>query len=100
MERHKLIDKIWDIQTANEDKFMGGNEADLHTREEIADLIEELLLEASAVKNDINTPETHLTKGDVSKSVCDLNIDYQKYLISQGLTHCNQCGRPLKQTGC
>lgn len=69
MERHKIIDKIWDIQTANEDKFMGRNEADLYTREEVADLIEELLLEASESKNDINTPEPQLKQADVISSL-------------------------------
>jgi hypothetical protein len=32
----------------------------------------------------------------VSNSFCDLNADFQKYLIEQGETRCKQCGRKLK----
>ena len=32
----------------------------------------------------------------VSNAFCDLNSDYQQYLIEQGETKCKQCGRKLK----
>ena len=32
----------------------------------------------------------------VSNSVCDLNPDFQQYLIEQGETKCKQCGKKLK----
>jgi len=32
----------------------------------------------------------------VSNSFCDLNEDYQDYLIKQGETKCKQCGKRLK----
>lgn len=33
---------------------------------------------------------------DVSDSFCDLNPDFQQYLIEQGETECKQCGKKLK----
>lgn len=41
MERHELLDKIEEITDRNYKTFRGTNEAELHTREEIADLIEQ-----------------------------------------------------------
>jgi uncharacterized protein (UPF0212 family) len=35
-------------------------------------------------------------KAAVSNSVCDLNPDFQQYLIEQGETKCKQCGKKLK----
>ena len=32
----------------------------------------------------------------VSNSFCDLNLDFQQYLIEQGETKCKQCGKKLK----
>lgn len=32
----------------------------------------------------------------VSNSFCDLNPDFQQYLIEQGEKKCNQCGKNLK----
>jgi len=32
----------------------------------------------------------------VSNSFCDLNEDYQDYLIKQGEIKCKQCGKRLK----
>ena len=32
----------------------------------------------------------------VMQSVCDLNPDFQQYLIEQGETKCKQCGKKLK----
>lgn len=31
-----------------------------------------------------------------SDSFCDLNPDFQQYLIEQGETKCKQCGKKLK----
>jgi len=41
MNRNQLLDKIEGIQYTNYTQFQGSNEADLHIREEIADLIEQ-----------------------------------------------------------
>jgi hypothetical protein len=41
MNREELLDKIEGIQYTNYTQFQGSNEADLHIREEIADLIEQ-----------------------------------------------------------
>ena len=38
----------------------------------------------------------NLDKADVSNSFCDLNPDFQQYLIEQGETKCKQCGKKLK----
>ncbi|MFA5300881.1 MAG: hypothetical protein WC389_22040 [Lutibacter sp.] len=46
-KRSDLIDKIEEIQNKNYNQFKGVNEADLATREEIADLFEQLMNEAS-----------------------------------------------------
>ena len=32
----------------------------------------------------------------VRNSFCDLNPDFQQYLIEQGETKCKQCGKQLK----
>jgi len=32
----------------------------------------------------------------VSNSFCDLNPDFQQYLIEQGETKCKQCGKKLR----
>jgi len=41
MKRHELMDLIQEIQDRNYNKFVGTNEAELATREEICDLWEE-----------------------------------------------------------
>jgi hypothetical protein len=41
MNREELLDKIEEITDKNYKTFRGTNEAELHTREEIADLIEQ-----------------------------------------------------------
>ena len=43
MTREEILDKIEDIQDKNYNKFKGSNEAELHIREDVADLIEEML---------------------------------------------------------
>lgn len=42
MERHELMAKLEEIQNSNYATFKGSNEADLHTREDIADLFKML----------------------------------------------------------
>ena len=41
MNRNQLLDKIEEITDKNYRTFRGTNEAELHTREELADLIEQ-----------------------------------------------------------
>lgn len=43
MDRDKLLDQLQEIQDKNNETFAGFNEAELHTREDIADLIQKIL---------------------------------------------------------
>lgn len=92
MERHEILDKLEDIQTANYNRFVGTNESELHTREEIADFIEELLLEASAGKNNIDSSELHLPLGDVSGAVCK----HEKVIDVRWCYKCTNCDKLLE----
>ena len=38
----------------------------------------------------------NLTIPDVIHSVCNLSSDYREWLVKQGETNCDQCGKPLK----
>ena len=72
MDRSDLMDKLEEIQNKNYNRFKGVNEADLATREDIADLFEKLLSEAREGKEPINdAPAGGLSKHAVSISVCD-----------------------------
>lgn len=50
--------------------------------------LEDKLLAQSELNNTVDL-------GSVSKSVCDLSQDFQKYLKEQGETNCPQCGNKL-----
>lgn len=43
MKREEILDKIEAIQDKNYNEFNGSNEAELHIREDVADLIEEIM---------------------------------------------------------
>lgn len=43
MTREEILDKIEAIQERNYNEFKGSNEVELHIREDVADLIEEML---------------------------------------------------------
>lgn len=51
MERYELIDLIEEIQIKNDKMYIGTNESDLATREDIADLIIKLLKEQTKMTN-------------------------------------------------
>jgi hypothetical protein len=46
--------------------------------------------------NELNAVDDIFRLFFVSNSFCDLNKDYQDYLIKQGETKCKQCGKRLK----
>lgn len=50
MKREEILSKIEAIQERNYNEFKGSNEADLHIREDVADMIEEIL-QASGVSS-------------------------------------------------
>lgn len=53
MKRHELLDKLEDIQDSSHKRFIGTNEADLNTREEIATLIFNLLEDKNFNKREL-----------------------------------------------
>ena len=52
----------------------------------------ERLIEEYAIKYH----KEQLNKLCVSNAFCDLNPDFQQYLIEQGETKCSSCGKKLK----
>lgn len=55
MKRDELMDAIQEIQDRNYNKFKGSNEAELHTREEIADLFEAYFKTSASKLENITT---------------------------------------------
>jgi hypothetical protein len=53
IKRHELLDKLEDIQDSSHKRFMGTNEADLNTREEIATFILNLLSDTNYNKREL-----------------------------------------------
>jgi hypothetical protein len=78
MDRSDLMDRIQDIQDRNYDLFIGVNEADLATREEIADLFEILLKEARE-----------------GKPVSDSDANDNKHAVIGSVVKCMNCLKPM-----
>ncbi len=69
MERHQLLDKIEQIQEANYSKFKGTNEAELHAREEITDLIYLLIKECHTKSSNMAEAQYEFTLDDCLKTL-------------------------------
>lgn len=108
MERHELIDKIQEIQDKNYNLFKGVNEADLATREEIADLFEQILKERASVdsSDELSGLHKHFVNArfddsdEEDENFEEEEPDYKECMccgnVQQYGMSCNKCAGPTK----
>jgi len=96
MERYELMDKIQEIQDKNYTLFKGVNEADLATREDIADLFERLIKEC-VMANSSNEDEAGLHLHCVNTCALCGSSDLFKFKLEH--IKCRNCNAQFEH-GC